>query len=439
MIKPPLVAIVGRPNVGKSTLFNRILGNRTAVVDAESGVTRDRLYRDVDWAGRYFTLVDTGGIESEASEVMADQVSNQALRAITEADLVLFVLDGKAGLLSEDVQVAGILRHSGRPVIPVVNKTDDFSKPLPLADFYALGLGDPVPVSATMGLNIGDLLDLVVEKMPETVEQPEPEAVRIAVIGRPNVGKSSLVNRLLGEERVIVSEIPGTTRDAIDTRFRRGDREYVLTDTAGMRRKAKVQESIERYSVIRAGKALERSDLAFIILDATDGVTNQDQKIAGLAEEAGKATMVVVNKWDLFRETEVPVSRYLDRVRDELGFIGYAPVLCVSALTGRGVDKILDTVEVVMQEYHRRIPTSILNRIMHDAFMIAPPPTQKGKRLKLLYGTQVATGPPTFLLFVNDQKLVSRGYRRYLENQLRRVYGFTGTPVRLVFRGREAR
>jgi GTP-binding protein len=439
LIKPPLVAIVGRPNVGKSTLFNRILGNRTAVVDAESGVTRDRLYRDVDWAGRCFTLVDTGGIESEAGEVMADQVSNQARRAITEADLVLFVLDGKAGLLSEDVQVAGILRHSGRPVIPVVNKIDDFSKPLPLADFYALGLGDPIPVSAAMGLNIGDLLDLAVERMPETIEQPEPEAVRIAVIGRPNVGKSSLVNRLLGEERVIVSDIPGTTRDAIDTRFRREDREYVLTDTAGMRRKTKIQESIERYSVLRAGKALERSDLALIILDATDGVTNQDQKIAGLAEEAGKATMVVVNKWDLFRETEVPASRYRDEIRDELGFIGYAPVLCVSALTGRGMGKILDTVDAVMQEYHRKIPTSMLNRIMHDAFMIAPPPAQKGKRLKLLYSTQVATGPPTFLLFVNDPGLVSRGYRRYLANQLRRVYRFTGTPVRLVFRGREAK
>lgn len=435
----PVVAIVGRPNVGKSTLFNRILGSRTAVVDAQAGVTRDRLYRDAEWAGKHFNLVDTGGIESEAAEAMSTRVTNQARQAIAEADLILFVLDGETGLLTEDAQVAEILRRSGKPVILVANKVDDFDKPLPLADFYRLGLGDPVPVSAGLGLNIGDLLDLVVEKLPETGEAREVEAVRIAVIGRPNVGKSSLVNALLGEERVIVTDIPGTTRDAIDTRFRRADREYVLTDTAGIRRKARIHDSIERYSILRAGKALERSDLALVVLDAADGVTNQDQRIAGLAEDAGKATVVVINKWDLMREAGVPVSRYQEGVREALGFIGYAPILCVSALSGRGVARILDTVDTVMEEYRRTIPTSTLNRIIHDAFVISPPPAQKGKRLKFLYCTQVATGPPTFLLFVNDPGIASRGYRRYLENQLRRVYGFSGTPVRIVFRRRESK
>jgi GTP-binding protein len=435
----PVVAIVGRSNVGKSTLFNRILGSRTAVVDAQAGVTRDRLYRDAEWAGRHFTLVDTGGIESENDEPMASRVSNQARHAIAEADLILFVVDGKTGLLNEDEQVATILRRSGKPVILVVNKIDDFSKPLPLAEFYPLGFGDPVPVSAAEGLNTGDLLDLVVEKLPAAAGEPEPEAVRIAVIGRPNVGKSSLVNALLGEERVIVSDVPGTTRDAIDTRFRRGEREYVFTDTAGIRRKAKIRESIERYSVLRAARALARSDLALIVLDAAAGVTNQDQRIAGLAEEAGKATIIVVNKWDLMDEAVVSIARYREGLREALRFISYAPALFVSAATGRGIKRILDTVDAVMKEYHRQFPTKTLNQVFHDAFAIAPPPAQKGKRLKLFYSTQVATGPPTFLLFVNDPELVSRGYRRYLENQLRRIYGFHGTPIRIAFRRRKTK
>ncbi len=438
MVKP-VVAIVGRSNVGKSTLFNRILGSRTAVVDAQAGVTRDRLYRDAEWAGRHFTLVDTGGIESENDEPMASRVSNQARHAIAEADLILFVVDGKTGLLNEDEQVATILRRSGKPVILVVNKIDDFSKPLPLAEFYPLGFGDPVPVSAAEGLNTGDLLDLVVEKLPAAAGEPEPEAVRIAVIGRPNVGKSSLVNALLGEERVIVSDVPGTTRDAIDTRFRRGEREYVFTDTAGIRRKAKIRESIERYSVLRAARALARSDLALIVLDAAAGVTNQDQRIAGLAEEAGKATIIVVNKWDLMDEAVVSIARYREGLREALRFISYAPALFVSAATGRGIKRILDTVDAVMKEYHRQFPTKTLNQVFHDAFAIAPPPAQKGKRLKLFYSTQVATGPPTFLLFVNDPELVSRGYRRYLENQLRRIYGFHGTPIRIAFRRRKTK
>jgi len=433
----PVVAIVGRPNVGKSTLFNRILGQRTAVVHPQAGVTRDRLYRDTEWGGHHFTLVDTGGIESKTEEPMAARVAAQARQAIVEADLVLFLVDGRTGLLPEDYQVAEILRRSGKPVILVVNKVDDFAKPLPTAEFYALGLGEPVPISAAEGLNTGDLLDMVIARLPAVTAVPEAEAVRIAVIGRPNVGKSSLVNALLGEERVIVSDLPGTTRDAIDTRFCRGGGEYVLIDTAGIRRKAKIRASIERYSVLRAAKAVQRADVALLVLDAAEGVTNQDQKIAGLAEEAGKAVIIAVNKWDLLTPDKVSVARYREGIRDELRFIGYAPVLFVSARTGQGLEKLLDTVDAVMAQYRRQIPTRSLNQIVHDALMVTPPPAQKGKRLKFLYGTQVATGPPTFLMFVNDPGLVSQGYRRYLENQLRQVYGLTGTPVRFVFRRRE--
>ncbi|MEW6541257.1 MAG: ribosome biogenesis GTPase Der [Bacillota bacterium] len=436
----PVVAIVGRPNVGKSTLFNRILGRQAAVVDAEPGVTRDRLYQEVDWAGRRFVLVDTGGIESGAGEDMAGQVAGQARRAIAQAQLILYVLDGNAGLLEEDVQVAALLRRSGKPVLVVVNKVDDFNRPLPLGDFFRLGLGEPVPVSAAQGLNIGDLLDLVVAEMPPRADEPGgPLPVRIAVVGRPNVGKSSLVNAILGEDRVIVSDIPGTTRDAVDTLFRRDGREYVFIDTAGMRRKAKIRESIEHYSVLRAKKALERADLALVVLDFADGVTNQDQRIAGLAEEAGKGTIIVVNKWDLAEGTGVSAHRYQEEVRRELTFIGYAPVLCVSAVSGLGIPKILGSVETVMGEYRRQVPTSVLNRILHDAFMISPPPARKGKRLKLMYCTQVAAGPPAFLLFVNDPGLVSPGYRRYLENEVRRAMGFQGVPVRILFRRRESK
>lgn len=435
----PVVAIVGRPNVGKSTLFNRILGRQAAVVDAEPGVTRDRLYQEVDWAGRRFVLVDTGGIESGAGEDMAGRVSDQAQRAIAQAQLILYVLDGNAGLLEEDVQVAALLRRSGKPVLVVVNKVDDFNRPLPLGDFFRLGLGEPVPVSAAQGLNIGDLLDLVVTEIPPASPESGSEPVRIAVVGRPNVGKSSLVNAILGEDRVIVSDIPGTTRDAVDTLFRRDGREYVFIDTAGMRRKARIRESIEHYSVLRAKKALERADLALVVLDFADGVTNQDQRIAGLAEEAGRGTIIVVNKWDLAGRTGVPAHRYQQEVRRELTFTGYAPVLCVSAVSGLGIPEILGSVETVMGEYRRQVPTSVLNRILHDAFMISPPPARKGKRLKLMYCTQVAVGPPAFLLFVNDPGLVSPGYRRYLENEVRRAMGFQGVPVRILLRRRESK
>jgi len=368
---------------------------------------------------------------------MVARITAQARQAIAEADLILFLVDGRSGLVSADHQVAQMLRRSGKPVILVVNKIDDFAKPLPMAEFYALGLGAPVPVSAAEGLNTGDLLDLVIERLPAAAPEPEAEAVRIAVIGRPNVGKSSLVNAVLGEERVIVSDIPGTTRDAVDTYFWRAGRAYLFTDTAGLRRKARIRENIERYSVLRATKALARADLALLVLDAAAGVTNQDQKVAGLAEEAAKAVIIVVNKWDLVEGRGMPADRYRAAVLSELGFIGYAPVLFVSARTGHGLDKLLDTVDAVMAEYRRRIPTRALNQIIQDALMLAPPPAQKGKRLKIKYCTQVAAGPPTILIFVNDPGLVSQGYRRYLEHQIRRVYGLTGTPVRIAFRRRE--
>ncbi len=434
----PLVAIVGRPNVGKSTLFNRILGRRTAVVDAQAGVTRDRAYQEAIWQGKRFTLIDTGGIELSESQVIANQVTLQAERAIAEADLILFLVDGKAGLHNDDKEVAAILRRSGKPVVLVINKIDNFQKPIPLAEFYPLGLGEPFPVSASEGLNTGDLLELITSKLPFTPEEEVKPATRIAVIGRPNVGKSSLVNYVLGEERVIVSSEPGTTRDAVDTHFFRQNKEYVLTDTAGIRRRTKIKEPIEKYSVQRAARALNNSEIALLVLEATAGVAKQDQIIAGLAEDAGKATIIVVNKWDLVDESILNREDYLDLVYDALGFVAYAPVIFVSAVTGLNIGVILDTVDEVITEYQRRIPTSELNQLMHDAFLVSPPPTYKGKKPKLLYCTQVSVSPPTFLLFVNAPEIIAQSYRRYLENQLRRTYGFSGSPVRIVFKGRRS-
>lgn len=435
----PLVAIVGRPNVGKSTLFNRILGSRTAVVEAEPGVTRDRLYREAEWSGTHFMIVDTGGIGRGGNESMAGPVAEQAGKAMSDADLILFVVDGKAGVLPEDEDVAELIRRLGKPVILVVNKVDDFTAPLPTAEFYSLGLGEPFPISASLGLNVGDLLDLVISRLPAQ-EKPEPTpSVGIAVIGRPNVGKSSLVNALCGEERVIVSDIPGTTRDAIDTVIYRGNKKYILVDTAGIRRRSKINEPVEHYSVIRAKQALERADVALLVLDAKEGITAQDQRIAGLAEEAGKATIILVNKWDLVEKDSLTADQYREDIRDQLSFVAYAPIIFISALTGQRVGRILDEVDKVYKEYTKQIPTAHLNRIIHEAVMLSPPPTVKGRRLKVYYSAQVMAGPPTFVLFVNDPKLISTAYRRYLANQLRRFYGFTGAPVRFAVRRREGR
>ncbi len=439
MPRLPLVAIVGRPNVGKSTLFNRILGSRTAVVEAEPGVTRDRLYREAEWSGTHFMIVDTGGIGHGGNETMAGPVAEQAEKAMRDADLILFVVDGKAGVLPEDEDVAELIRRLGKPVILVVNKVDNFTLPLPTAEFYSLGLGEPFPISASLGLNVGDLLDLVISRIP-VQDKPEPApSVGIAVIGRPNVGKSSLVNAICGEERVIVSDMPGTTRDAIDTVIYRGDKKYTLVDTAGIRRRSRIYEPVEHYSVIRARQALERADVALLVLDAKEGITAQDQRIAGLAEEAGKATIILVNKWDLVEKDSLTADQYREDIRDQLSFVAYAPIIFISALTGQRVGRILDEVDKVYKEYTKEIPTAHLNRIIHEAVMLSPPPTVKGRRLKVYYSAQVKTGPPTFVLFVNDPELISAAYRRYLANQLRRFYGFTGAPVRFAVRRREGR
>lgn len=435
----PLVAIVGRPNVGKSTLFNRVLGARAAVVEAQPGVTRDRLYREADWAGTHFMIVDTGGIGHGGNERLAGPVADQAARAMREADLILFVVDGKTGVMAEDEEVADRIRRLGKKVILVVNKVDDFTGPLPTTEFYHLGLGEPVPVSASLGLNVGDLLDLVVAGLPAPRRKEEKPTIRVAVIGRPNVGKSSLVNALCGDERVIVTDQPGTTRDAIDTVIEHGGRRYTLVDTAGIRRRSKVDEPVEYYSVLRAKQALEKADVALLVLDATTGITAQDQRIAGLAEEAGKATVILVNKWDLVDKDSRTVEGHRADIRDQLSFIAYAPVLFISALTGQRVHRVLGEVDRAYQEYTKKIPTAHLNEIIREAVMLTPPPSVKGRRLKVFYSTQVMAGPPVFVLFVNDPGLISKSYRRYLTNQLRRFYGFTGTPVRFAVRRREGR
>ncbi|GAW93237.1 ribosome biogenesis GTPase Der [Calderihabitans maritimus] len=434
----PVVAIVGRPNVGKSTLFNRITGARVAIVENIPGVTRDRLYRDADWRGREFTLVDTGGITSlNEEDTMTAQVKRQAELAIEEADVILFLVDAREGLNPDDEAIADILRRTDKPVILVANKVENFENP-PIYDFYALGLGDPLPVSAAHGLNIGDLLDRLVENLPAL--EPEvygEDAVKIAVVGRPNVGKSSLVNCFLGRERVIVSEIPGTTRDAVDTVFHFNGREYVLIDTAGIRRKARISEATERYSVIRSLRAIDRSDVVLVVLDAVEGVTEQDKRIAGYAHEAGKAAVIVVNKWDLVEKDGKTMNRYEEAIRRELSFMDYAPTIYVSALTKQRVFKIIELVNRVAEQAARRIPTSTLNQIIDEATHLNPPPSDKGRRLKIFYATQAGIKPPRFILFVNDPDLFHFSYRRYLENQLREAFGFEGTPIGLVIRKKE--
>ncbi|PRR74679.1 ribosome biogenesis GTPase Der [Neomoorella humiferrea] len=430
----PVVAIVGRPNVGKSTLFNRITGSRIAIVEDTPGVTRDRLYHDADWRGCSFTLVDTGGIAVGNDDPLIVQVRRQAEAAVAEADVILFVVDARNGLTADDEEVANLLRRSGRPVILVANKVEDFRDPTPVHEFYRLGLGDPVPISAIHGLNIGDLLDRIVELLPRFHEVDDGEALRVAVVGRPNVGKSSIVNRLLGEERVIVSDLPGTTRDAIDTYIRRDEKEYVLIDTAGMRRKSRIVNATEHYSVLRTLKAVERSDVVLLILDGTEGVTEQDKKIAGYGHELGKASIIVVNKWDLVPKDDKTVVRYEEIIRRELSFMTYAPILFISALTGQRVARILPTVDAVGAAAARRVATSTLNDVVREAIMLTPPPAVKGQAVKIYYATQVKVKPPTFVFFCNRPDDVHFSYQRYLENQLRQAFGFEGTPLRLLFR-----
>lgn len=434
----PIVAIVGRPNVGKSTLFNRIAKKRVSIVEDMPGVTRDRLYIDAEWLGHEFTMVDTGGIEIESTDKILTAMRYQAKLAIEEADAIMFLVDGKTGLTSSDEEVAAILRNTRKPVILVVNKIDDVKSEQEIYEFYNLGLGDPLPISAANAMNIGDLLDRVIESLPkEEQAQVDNDEIKVAVIGRPNVGKSSLVNALVGEERVIVSDIPGTTRDAIDTHFVANDTKFVLIDTAGMRRKAKIDLPVERYSVIRSLKAVDRSDVVLMLIDAVDGVTEQDKKIAGYAHEAGRATVIIVNKWDLVEKDSKTTLKYTETIRSELGFLQYAPILFASALTKQRINRVTELIKYVAEQHVMRVSTSVLNQVIEDATAINPPPTSKGKRLKIYYTTQPDVKPPTFIFFVNDVEIMHFSYLRFLENKLREAFGFEGTPLKLVVRGRK--
>ncbi|OAT86407.1 ribosome biogenesis GTPase Der [Desulfotomaculum copahuensis] len=434
----PIVVIVGRPNVGKSTLFNRIVGGRVAIVENEPGVTRDRLYQDAEWAGRAFTLVDTGGLDLRETGEIAGGVRRQVELAVREADAVLFVVDARAELTATDREVAAMLRRNNKPVLLVANKVENFSRTEHLAVFYELGLGEPIPVSAAEGLNTGDMLDRLLAVLPpEEAAEAQTDQIRIAVIGRPNVGKSSLINSLLGEERVIVSDVPGTTRDAVDIHLQRGEKHYVLVDTAGIRRKSRIDQPTEKFSVIRSLRAVNRCEAALVVLDAVEGVTEQDKRIAGYAHEQGKAAVIVVNKWDLVEKDTHTAGRFTETIRRELGFMTYAPVLFTSALTGKRTGRVLEAVDLVAEQSHLRIATANLNALIREALLHNPPPAQKTRRLKIFYATQGGVNPPTFILFVNDPELMHFSYLRYLENQLRQAYGFEGTPIRFFLRRRK--
>lgn len=435
----PIVAVVGKPNVGKSTFFNRVTETRLAIVEDIPGVTRDRMYADAEWNGYEFALVDTGGIEfTDGVGTISEQVRVQAEIAIKEADVIIFMLDGRDGMTPDDMAVANILRRTKNPVLLAVNKVDQFTDKNILLDFYELGLGDPIPISSLHGMNTGDLLDEVVSHLPKIEEaELEDDIIKIAVIGRPNVGKSSLVNALIGEERTIVSDIAGTTRDAIDTTFKYFGKDYIIIDTAGMRRRSRIDISIERFSVIRALRAVDRADVVLVVIDASSGVTEQDKKILGYAHEAGRAIIIVVNKWDLVAKDDKTMKKFDELVRTELAYAHYAPILYVSALTKQRIGKIMEVVDFVTEQQNLRIATPVLNGLIKEITRLTPPPTDKGKRLKILYATQAGVKPPTFILFVNSPELMHFSYRRYIENQLRKSFGFEGNPIRIVIRKRE--
>lgn len=434
-----IVAIVGRPNVGKSTLFNDIAGRRISIVEDTPGVTRDRIYAKIDWCGNNFTLIDTGGIEPESDDVILSQMRMQAQTAIDTADVILFVVDVRQGLTDDDEKVAIMLRKSGKPVILCVNKVDSFKKfEADVYEFYNLGMGDPIPVSAASRLGIGDLLDAIVEKIPSSkLEEVEDDKTKIAVVGKPNAGKSSLINKLLGKERLIVSDIAGTTRDAIDTEVRYNGKEYTFIDTAGLRRKSKVKENIERYSIVRTVAAVERADIIVLMIDATVGVTEQDAKIAGLAHENGKGIIIAVNKWDaLVDKNDKTMNEMSKDIKKVLSFIPYAEIIFISALTGQRVDKLFSLIEIVSASRTIRIPTGVLNEILAKATAIQQTPQDKGRKLRIFYMTQVSVNPPTFVMFVNDKELTHFSYTRFLENNLRAMFGFRGTSIRMIYRMR---
>ena len=434
-----ILAIVGRPNVGKSTLFNTLAGEKISIVEDHPGVTRDRIYADVTWLNHSFSMIDTGGIEMDSKDKMLKHMREQADIAIDTADVILFLVDVRQGLVDADFKVADMLRKSGKPVILVVNKVDNFEKYMPdVYEFYNLGIGDPHPISAASKLGIGDMLDAVMELFDlEKIEEEEDDRPKIAIVGKPNAGKSSLINNLLGENRVIVSDVAGTTRDAIDTEIVYNGTEYVFIDTAGLRRKSKIKENIERYSIIRTVAAIERSDVVILMIDATEGVSEQDAKIAGIAHDRGRGLIIAVNKWDAIEKDNHTVKEYTKKVRDILSFVPYAEIIFISALTGQRTKKIFDLLETVIENHAMRIQTGVLNEILMEAVALQQPPSDKGKRLKLFYMTQVSTKPPSFVLFVNKKELMHFSYQRYIENRIRDTFGFMGTPIRIFIRERK--
>lgn len=434
----PIVAIVGRPNVGKSTLFNMIAGERIAIVKDTPGVTRDRIYAEVSWLSYNFTLMDTGGIEPETNNQMLRSMREQAEMAIEMADVVMFLVDAKQGVVDADYKVADMLRRAQKDVVLVVNKVDSFETMMPdVYEFYNLGIGDPFPVCSLNKIGLGDMLDEVTALFPKDVEEEEDERPRVAIVGKPNVGKSSLINKLLGEERVIVSDVAGTTRDAIDTDIRWEGRDYVFIDTAGLRRKNKIKEEIERYSILRTVSAVERADVVVLMIDAEEGVTEQDAKIAGIAHDRGRGMIIAVNKWDAIEKDNHSVKKYTEKIRNTLSFMPYAEILFISAKTGQRVPKIFDALETVIQNHSLRIATGVVNEILMEAVAMQQPPSDKGRRLKIFYMTQVSVKPPTFVVFVNDKRLMHFSYTRYLENKIREAFGFAGTPLRFLIRERK--
>lgn len=437
--RKPIVAVVGRPNVGKSTLFNALAGQRISIVKDTPGITRDRIYADVTWLDKAFTLIDTGGIEPESKDIILSQMREQAQIAIDTADVIIFMVDVKQGLVDADSKVADMLRRSQKPVVLVVNKVDSFDKYMAdVYEFYNLGIGDPHPISASNQMGIGDMLDEVIQYFGEGADaEEEDERTRVAIVGKPNVGKSSLINKLLGEDRLIVSDIAGTTRDAVDTPIKHNGKEYVFIDTAGLRRKNKIKEELERFMIVRTVSAVERADIVVLVIDAVEGVTEQDAKIAGIAHERGKAVIIAVNKWDAVEKNDKTVNQYTGKIREVLAYMPYAEITFISAVTGQRLPKLFDLIDNVSENHSMRVSTGVLNEIMSEAVAMQQPPSDKGKRLRLYYITQVGVKPPTFVIFVNDKELMHFSYTRYIENQIRESFGFKGTPLKFIIRERK--
>ena len=435
----PVVAIVGRPNVGKSTLFNALAGDNISIVKDTPGVTRDRIYADVTWLDRTFTLIDTGGIEPDSSDIILSRMREQAQIAIDTADVIIFITDVRQGLVDSDAKVADMLRRSGKPVRLVVNKVDSHQKyMMDVYEFYNLGIGEPIPISAANRQGLGDMLDEVIKEFPDKSEEEDQDDIpKIAIVGKPNVGKSSLINKLLGEERVIVSPVAGTTRDAIDTTVKRNGKEYVFIDTAGLRKKARVKEDIERYSVIRTVAAVERCDVAILVIDAEEGITEQDAKIAGIAHERGKGMIIAVNKWDLVEKDNTTMKKFTEKIREKLSYMPYAELIFLSAKTGQRLPKLFEMIDAVIENCALRVQTGVLNEILTEAMAMKQPPSDKGKRLRIYYITQVSVKPPTFVMFINEKKLTHFSYTRYIENQIRTTFGFRGTPIHFIYRERK--